>query len=120
MTDKTGVMERVCITFPIKSWESKASSTTTTTTVSTVQESGLKARQAKRARKRASEYNILTRFLFNYRPVMASLRSLITSSPTGFELIPDARLQPRFPRNLEKKKETGEMKRAHNRNITSA
>lgn len=61
-----------------------------------VQESGLKARQAKRARKRASGYNILTRFLFNYRPVMASLRSLITSSPTGFELIPDARLQPRF------------------------
>jgi len=33
-----------------------------------------------RARKRASGCNILTRFLFNYRPVTASLRSLITLS----------------------------------------
>lgn len=69
----------------------------------------LKARQAAHANARASRYNILTRFLFNYRAVTASLRSLITLSPTGSELIP-ARLQPRFlavADEKEKKEKSG-------------
>lgn len=39
---------------------------------------------------------------------MASLRSLITSSPTGFELIPDDAIAAAFPRNLEKRKRRDE------------
>jgi len=86
--------------FPIKSWESKASSYS----IDTMYKKGkLKVRQAS-AHANASVYNILTRFLFNYQAVMPSLRFLITLSPTGSELIPDARLESRFLANSVKMK----------------